>query len=99
MLINTVNDLRIAARHTFVWPGGYPTYFVTNDGAALCHHCVSKERRNILDSVHHKQNDGWRVVCLDINYEDPQLFCDHCDDRIESAYAEDEADSIAKVTT
>jgi hypothetical protein len=31
------------------------------------------------------------VVVLVINYEDGELFCDHCNERIESAYAEDKA--------
>ncbi len=87
MLINTVHDLRIAARHPYAWPGGYPTYFVCDDGGALCHDCVSKERRQILNSVAHKINDGWRVVALDINYEDSDLYCNHCEAQIEAAYA------------
>jgi hypothetical protein len=28
------------------------------------------------------------VEALDVNWEDPDLFCDHCGNRIESAYAE-----------
>jgi hypothetical protein len=31
--------------------------------------------------------------CADINWEDPDLICDHCRKRIESAYAEDKAQS------
>jgi len=30
-------------------------------------------------------------VALQPNWEDPELFCDHCGSRIESAYAEPEA--------
>ena len=88
MLINTVQDLRIAARRPFAWPGGYPTYFVCEDGAALCHRCVALERRNILEAVHHKLRDGWQVVALDVNWEDPSLFCENCGEQIESAYGE-----------
>jgi hypothetical protein len=89
MLINNIRELRCAARNPYAWPGGYPTYFLCDDGAALCHACLSKERRNIIHSVHHKQNDGWRVVALDINYEDSDLTCAHCDKQIESAYGDD----------
>lgn len=32
----------------------------------------------------------WTIVASEINYEDPTLYCDHCNARIESAYAEDE---------
>jgi hypothetical protein len=31
------------------------------------------------------------VEALDVNWEDPSLYCDHCGARIESAYAEVEA--------
>jgi hypothetical protein len=27
-----------------------------------------------------------------VNWEDPQLFCEECNERIESAYAEDESE-------
>jgi hypothetical protein len=27
-------------------------------------------------------------VALEVNWENPELFCDHCGNRIESAYAE-----------
>jgi hypothetical protein len=90
MLINTVHDLRIAARRPFAWPGGYPTYFVCDDGAAVCHECVSKERRHILEAIHHRVNNGWRVVALDINWEDTRLCCDHCGEEIEAAYGDGE---------
>jgi hypothetical protein len=80
-MLNTVHDLRIAARRPFAWPGGYPTYFVCDDGAALCHDCVAKERRN-------KLRTGWRVVALDINYDDDSLYCEHCYVMIESAHGE-----------
>ena len=40
----------------------------------------------------HLQNDtrgGWHIAGADINWEDPDLYCDHTGERIESAYAED----------
>ena len=90
MLVNNISDLRRAYRHgAYAWPGGYPTYFLCDDGEGLCRACAVKERRNILESVAHKTNDGWRVVALDINYEDSQLFCAHCGEQIESAYGDD----------
>ncbi len=89
MTINSISDFRAAVRNgPYAWPGGYPLYFVCDDGAALCCNCVKKERRNILESIASKARDGWRVVGLDINYEDTDLFCDHCSETIESAYGE-----------
>jgi hypothetical protein len=87
MHIDSISDFRTAVRHgPYAWPGGYPLYFVCDDGAALCCNCAKKERRSILEAIAAKARNGWRVVGQDINYEDNILFCDHCDERIESAY-------------
>lgn len=67
------------------WAFGYPFYALTNDGAALCHHCTKTEREAIGTTT---GSDGWTVVALQPNWEDPELFCDHCGARIESAYAD-----------
>lgn len=72
----------------YAWPGAYPKFFITHDGAALCHECTRKEFRTIADSTRHNSHDGWRIVGEDVNWEDPALYCDHCGNRIESAYAE-----------
>jgi hypothetical protein len=80
----------------YAWPGGYPVYYVTSDGAALCPDCVTKERAQITESIADNSNDGWQVVGADVNYEDASLYCDNCNKRIESAYAEDEATKDAE---
>jgi len=69
----------------YSWPGGYPMFAVTHDGAALCPKCCQTESRSIGTTY---GTDGWAITGLAINYEDPDLYCDHCGDRIESAYAE-----------
>jgi hypothetical protein len=90
MHIKSISDFRTAVRHgPYAWPGGYPMYFICDDGGALCCNCVRTERRNILESIASKSRDGWRVVALDINWEDSTLYCDHCNEQIESAYGED----------
>jgi len=76
-------------RQPFAFPGGYPKFAITSDGDALCHECCQFEFRNIITSIRQDLNDGWQVVGVDINWEDPLLFCGHCNQRIESAYAED----------
>lgn len=89
MQINSISDFRAAVRNgPYAWPGGYPVYFVCDDGGSLCCACVNSERRNILESIAHKARDGWRVIGADINWEDDMLHCEHCNERIESAYAE-----------
>jgi hypothetical protein len=72
----------------FVWPGGYPLHAVTSDGGTLCRKCCATERESIATPVQH---DGWQVMGLQVNWENPDLLCDHCGERIESAYAESEA--------
>ena len=73
------------ANQPYAWPGGYPLFAITSDGAALCSKCCKTERESIGTTT---GSDGWCVIGVDANWEDPQLFCDHCSDRIESAYAE-----------
>lgn len=84
-------QVKQAIRDEYAWPGGYPLYLVTSDGAALCVTCGRTEYKQIAYAIRHRLHDGWRVEAADINWEDPSLYCDHCSKRIESAYAEDEA--------
>lgn len=67
----------------YAWPGGYPIYYFDAEGNVLCPTCANK--------------DGYSspVVAADVNYEDASLFCDDCSTRIESAYAEDEAEPVS----
>jgi hypothetical protein len=93
-MIQTPSQFGRALSNPYAWPGFYPTYFVTSDGAALCHRCAKDNGKAICDAIRDGLRDGWKVEAQDINYEDPALYCDHCGERIESAYAEDEAQSI-----
>jgi len=57
----------------FVWPGGYPLYYVSKYGLTLCVKCANTAV----------------VMEAEVNWEDPMLWCEACSTRIESAYAED----------
>ena len=74
----------------YAWPGGYPLFAITDDGAAICAKCCGTELENIDTST---RGDGWRVIASDVNWEDGELYCDHCSERIESAYAEPEEET------
>lgn len=76
----------------YAWPGGYPLFFNTSDGSALCFDCMRKEWRNICEAhiIPGYRDSGWHCDAVDVNWEDPGLLCDHCGTRIESAYAEHE---------
>jgi hypothetical protein len=92
-------DFKATVRNgAYAWPGGYPMFFITSDGAALCFGCAKKEAWRIIRSIRERQNDGWRVERCDINYEDRDRYCDHCSERIESAYGEDEDEGDADKT-
>ena len=90
--IETTAQLRATLRAgAYAWPGGDPLLFVTADGAALSFDSVRENLREVLSAI--ARNDrlgGWRVEACTINYEDPDLVCDHSGERIESAYSEEE---------
>jgi len=73
----------------YAWPGGYPLYFVTSDGAALSFEAAEQNAGDIEYSIREMVYDGWKVVAAEINWEDGELYCDHTGERIESAYSED----------
>lgn len=88
--INSISDFRRAMRQgQHAWPGGYPLYFITDDGEALSFEGARQNIRSIVDSIAHKTNDGWRIVAIDVNWDDSELLCAHTGKRIESAYGED----------
>lgn len=89
MNIQSISDFRQAMRNgPYAWPGGYPLYFITSDGAALSFASAKAERRNIVAAIHDRSDNGWRVVAMDINWEDADLLCDHSGEPIETAYAD-----------
>ena len=87
-----VSEFRTAYRRgKYSWPGGYPVFAVTADGGCLCFDCLKSERREILEAIAHGlSHSGWKVEAFEANWEDPELYCSHCNNRIESAYAEPE---------
>ena len=89
MQTNTTRELKTAIRQgPYAWPGGYPMYMVCQDGAALCWDCVKENLKEILQAVRDQDRSGWNIDCSDINWEDTDMRCDHCNQQIESAYGE-----------
>ena len=91
MLVKDTKDLRAALRMgSYTSLGGYPIFFVTSDGEAMHPNCVRENYRQVSTAIREHQTwDSWHVFGCDINYEDPDLYCVHCNESIESAYAED----------
>lgn len=88
-------ELKQALRNgRYAWPCGYPTFFVADDGQALCHDCVRDNFRDVVEAIKKHSRSGWRVDGHAINYDDAYLTCDDCGAFIESAYAEREGGEV-----
>ena len=89
--IKTGKDFRETIRAgAYTWPGGYPLFFITSDGAALSFESAKENAHRIIGSIRSRSRDGWRVVACAVNWEDIDLYCDHSGKPIESAYGEPE---------
>jgi hypothetical protein len=87
--IDNTQQLKAALRHgPYAWPGGYPLFFIANEGEALCFDCVRENLREVLSAITQGTNGGWKIVGVGVNYEDNACFCDHCGEQIESAYGD-----------
>jgi hypothetical protein len=69
------------------WPGCYDIYGITSDGGILCFSCMEKERRNIIDSISTKRDDGWRIVGVDATCNtDSEVTCEHCNTTLQKFF-------------
>jgi hypothetical protein len=86
--INTVAEFNTALESPYAWPGGYPMYFITSDGAALSFEAARENAEQIRESIASNARDGWKVEAVEVNWEDAELICDHTGKPIESAYGD-----------
>jgi hypothetical protein len=96
MEIQSAYDLyRALINGPYAWPGGYPCYFVMQDGEALSFKAARENIGQLLESVtvgkgiRNSEWDQWRPIALEINWEDNNLVCAYTGERIEFAYGED----------
>lgn len=74
----------------YAWPGGYPKYFICSDGEELHFGCAKANAREVMRAIANPSPmDTWRVIAVEINYED-ELICSHCYKPIESAYGDND---------
>jgi hypothetical protein len=66
---------------SYAWPGAYPLYYLADADLATC--CV-KCAKDV------KEWPSTLIISSEVNWEDSNLYCEFCNERIESAYAEDE---------
>jgi hypothetical protein len=105
MNIKTVFDFNKALDiGPYAWPGGYPFYFIAQDGEAISFAAAKENAGLIRDAIISCNrfvdsggkvdclHDDWNIVAMEINWEDESLFCAHTGLKIESAYGNDEQD-------
>ena len=76
---------KVLKNGAFAWPGGYPLFFICDDGAPLSFEYAQANAKLICQAIRDKDRGGWRVVASDINWEDADLYCEG-GAKIESAY-------------
>ena len=99
--MKTMDDERLGLM-AYAWPGGYPIYYLARDGW--------REDDGRLDFNPHDRDESvccplcavnvteWPdliIVAQDIHYEGEPLQCEWCNERIESAYGDPDAEEEA----
>jgi hypothetical protein len=75
----------------YVWPGGYPIYYLDGENSVLCPSCANASEKD------QDERDEYKPVAYDINWEEEYLHCEQCDVKIESAYGNSTNDDTAKI--
>lgn len=70
----------------YAWPGGYEIHYYTADNGVLCHDCAND---NLIRTIDPDSPDFY-IVGEDVNWEEPDLFCDHCNRKIGPEYEVEE---------
>ena len=92
-----VQHLKAFIRSPFAWPGGYTLIAVMDDGECLCHECTRDNFREIVECTKHQERIGWNFIDVTINWEDPSMYCAHCDEPLTPEYCEHEQEAAAAV--
>ena len=78
--------------------GCYPIAMIMLDGGVIHPLCARANALQVGRATRDGYEKQWVFCAADINWEDPSMVCDCCGERIESAYAEDEAESNRQET-
>jgi len=85
--INSVEELKATLRAgPWMWPGGYPKFFLMNGGETVSFDGVRKNLREHIDAIALGHRD--RIVGCDVNWEDTDMTCAYTGEVIPSAYGE-----------
>ena len=84
-----IEQVKLAIRKGFAWPGGYPLSLFTRDGAILCPDCAKENFRSVCQETKDKAWDtGWGIEGVDVCWEGDN-HCDHCNKNVD-AYPSEE---------
>lgn len=64
------------------FPGGYNLLYITADNSILCAKCANENFEQTTD----EDDPQWYIIGMFINYEDPCVYCDHCNQKLEPEY-------------
>lgn len=70
----------------YAWPGGYPLFIGNEAGETLHFKCARENLHSLIHDLRHDHRST--PFYCEINHEDTELYCDHCGEKIESAYGE-----------
>lgn len=76
---------------TYAWPGGYPLFYMVGDDDSfgkLCPDCAQL----VADAPGDYSPDQFRYRAVAPNWEDTDLWCDQCNERIPCAYGDPDDD-------
>ena len=72
---------------SYACPGGYPLFYIMGDGETLCPDCANGKNGSVAAEITNVKD--WKMVAVDVNWEDPNMHCCHYNKHIESAYGND----------
>jgi len=69
--------------------GGYPKCLIIKNNQCLCWDCVKENEAEIQESLAMGETSNtYYPLQAEVNWENSELYCDECGERVESAYAE-----------
>jgi hypothetical protein len=72
--------------------GTYPKYWILGDGDVISYSEARRGAARIGRAI--TRQEKWAPSRVEVNWENPDLYCDWSGERIESAYAEERAGAL-----
>lgn len=86
-VIDSIAKFKSCLRHgPYIFPGGHETYFAFGDGRPCCHACALKEYEQIVSDTVNGFGFSFQIQSSHVNWDDLDLVCDLCGERIAPQY-------------